>query len=120
MDQGRTGMIKQDGTLIAFNRTLPTYWRNEYRGNAAAEIAIMDVKTGMVREVTDTNMKAHRSNAHNVHPMWGVDGKVYFQSERDGKFNIWRMNADGTGMQQVTHHKRTACSSRRFRPTGST
>src|SRR5690349_4723297 len=59
MDQGRTGMIKQDGTLIAFNRTLPTYWRNEYKGNAAAEIAIMDVKSGMIREVTDTTMKNH-------------------------------------------------------------
>ena len=23
--------------------------------------------------------------------MWGVDGLIYFMSERDGVFNIWRI-----------------------------
>lgn len=105
MDMGRTGMIKQDNTLVAFNRTLPTYWRKGYRGNGNADIAVMDVKTGQIKEVTDTVLKNHRNNVHDVHPMWGADGKIYYASERDGTFNIWRMNADGSGQQQVTHHK---------------
>ena len=37
MDMGRVGMIKQDATLVAFNRMLPTYWRKGYRGNANAD-----------------------------------------------------------------------------------
>lgn len=105
MDMGRTGMIKQDATLVAFNRMLPTYWRKGYRGNANADIAVGDLRTGQIREVTDTSMRAHRSNVHDVHPMWGVDGKIYYASERDNHFNIWRMNPDGSGQQQVTHHK---------------
>jgi tricorn protease len=105
MDMGRTGMIKQDATLVAFNRTLPSYWRKGYRGNANGDIALMDLKTGQIREVTDTNMKAHRSNVHDVHPMWGADGKIYFSSERDGFFNLWRMNTDGSQQQQVTRHR---------------
>ena len=36
MDFGRAGMIKQDATLVAFNRNLPTYWRKGYRGNNSA------------------------------------------------------------------------------------
>ena len=68
MDMGRTGMIKQDATLVAFNRMLPTYWRRGYRGNANADIAIADMRTGQIREVTDTSMRAHRSNVHDVHP----------------------------------------------------
>ncbi|HYV97839.1 MAG TPA: S41 family peptidase [Gemmatimonadaceae bacterium] len=105
MDMGRTGMIKQDATMVAFNRSLPTYWRKGYRGNGGADIAIEDLKTGQIKEVTDTVLKNHRQNAHDVHPMWGADGKVYFASERDGFFNIWRMNADGSQQTQVTHHK---------------
>lgn len=105
MDMGRTGMVKQDMTLVAFNRSLPSYWRKGYRGNANADVAIMDLKTGQIKEITDTSMKAHRSNVHDVHPMWGADGKVYFASERDNYFNIWRMNSDGSGLQQVTNHK---------------
>ena len=36
MGIARSGMISQDGGMIAFNRNLPSAWRKEYRGNAAA------------------------------------------------------------------------------------
>jgi tricorn protease len=32
--------------MVAFNRTLPSYWRKGYRGNSNADIAVQDLKTG--------------------------------------------------------------------------
>lgn len=38
--------------------------------------------------------------------MWGADGMIYFSSERDGTFNIWKIAANGASQpQQVTFHK---------------
>ena len=37
--------------------------------------------------------------------MWGADGMIYFASERDGTFNIWRIAPKGGAAQQVTRHK---------------
>jgi tricorn protease len=105
MDFGRAGMIKQDATKVAFNRTLPSYWRKGYRGNSNADIAVQDLKTGDITELTDTDVKAYQSAVHDVHPMWGADGMIYFASERDGTFNIWRVAPTGGAPQQVTTHK---------------
>jgi tricorn protease len=105
MDFGRSGMIKQDATLVAFNRNLPTYWRKGYRGNNSADIAVQDVRTGEITEITDTNLQEFRGHVNDVHPMWGADGMLYFASERDGTFNIWRIASKGGPAQQVTRHK---------------
>jgi tricorn protease len=104
MDFGRSGMLKQDATLVAFNRTLPSYWRKGYRGNANADIAVQDLRTGNITELTDTDLKAYKGFTHDVHPMWGADGLIYFSSERDGIFNIWRIPPTGGAPQQVTRH----------------
>lgn len=105
MDIGRSGMIKQDATLVAFNRSLPSYWRKGYRGNSNADIAVQDLKTGQITELTDTDLQAFKGFTHDVHPMWGADGMIYFASERDGIFNLWRIAPTGGAPQQVTTHK---------------
>jgi tricorn protease len=105
MDMGRAGMIKQDATLVAFNRSLPSYWRKGYRGNANADIAVQDLKSGEITEITDTNLQQYKSAVHDVHPMWGADGMIYFASERDSVFNLWRINPKGGQAQQVTRHR---------------
>lgn len=104
MDAGRSGMIKQDATMVAFNRSVPSYWRKGYRGNNNADIAVQDLRTGEITELTDPDVKAYQSHVHNVHPMWGADGRIYFASERDGTFNIWRIAATGGAPEQVTKH----------------
>ena len=105
MDFGRAGMIKQDATLVAFNRNLPTYWRKGYRGNNSADIAVQDVRSGEITEITDTNLQEFRGHVNDVHPMWGADGMIYFASERDGIFNLWRVAPRGGAAQQVTRHR---------------
>ena len=105
MGIARSGMISQDGAMIAFNRNLPSAWRKEYRGNAAATIAVMNVKSGDISEVTNTDMKQFKTMSNNVFPMWGADGMIYFATERDGPYNLFKMPAKGGTPQQVTTHK---------------
>ena len=105
MGIARSGMISQDGAMIAFNRNLPSAWRKEYRGNAAATIALMNVSNGEINEATNTDLKQYKGFANNVFPMWGADGMVYFASERDGTFNLWRMSPKGGAAQQFTSLK---------------
>ncbi len=39
-------------------------------------------------------------------PRWTADGQAfYYLSERDGTFNVWKRNLDGSAEQQLTHHK---------------
>jgi len=107
MGIARSGMISQDGGMIAFNRNLPSAWRKEYRGNAAATIALMNVSNGDIQEATNADLKQYKTFANNVFPMWGADGMVYFASERDGTFNLWRMSpkAGAGAAQQFTSLK---------------
>src|SRR5439155_25056465 len=37
--------------------------------------------------------------------MWGADGMIYFASERDGTFNLWKMSSKGANATQVTTFK---------------
>jgi len=106
MGIARAGMMSQDGSQIAFNKSLPSTWRKEYRGNAAGSISVMNVKTGDINELTNTDLREFKTFVNNVFPMWGADGMIYYSSERDGIFNIWRMSAKGgAAPQQVTKHK---------------
>jgi tricorn protease len=104
MGIARAGMISQDGATIAFNRNLPSAWRKEYRGNAAASIAVMNVKSGEISDLTNTDMKQFKTMANTVFPMWGADGMIYYATERDGPYNLWRISPKGGAAQQVTHH----------------
>jgi tricorn protease len=107
MSTARLGMMKQDGTLIAYNRVLPStgVWRKAFKGNSAPGIMVMDVKTGQIVEITNADMRDYRNHCNDVYPMWGADGMIYFSSERDGTYNIWRISPKGGTPQQVTHFK---------------
>jgi tricorn protease len=90
MDNASTGMIRQDGALVAFNRNGFRYNRQGYRGNSSADVYVQDLRTKRIVQLTDTEVQQFREFVHDASPMWGADGMVYFASERDGKFNIWR------------------------------
>jgi Tol biopolymer transport system component len=106
VDFGSTGMIKQDGSILAFNRgSAPPTTRRGYKGNNNADVYVLDLKTNAIRQLTDTNPKDFRTHVHDGHPMWAADGQIYYVSERGGNFNIWRMDATGRNQRQVTSHK---------------
>src|SRR5262249_5189528 len=102
MSFARLGMVKQDATLLAFNRALPSsgIWRKNFRGNSAPGIAVQDLRTGNIVEITNGDMKDYQSHYQDMYPMWGADGLIYFASERDGTYNIWRISPKGGAAQE--------------------
>jgi tricorn protease len=107
MPSARLGMLKQDGSALAYNRVLPStgVWRKGFKGNSAPGLTVEDLKTGAITEITNGDMKDYQKHVNDVYPMWGADGNLYFSSERDGTYNLWRISATGANPQQVTHFK---------------
>ncbi len=104
MDMGAAGMISQDGRYVAFNRRGFRYWRKHYKGNANTDIYLQDLETKTITQLTDLDMKEFRSHRQDAYPMWGADGMIYFMSERDDVFNIWKIAPQGGEPAQVTFH----------------
>ncbi|MBM3293968.1 MAG: hypothetical protein FJY82_05520 [Candidatus Aminicenantes bacterium] len=119
MDQAALGMISQDGKKIAFNRIAPRYWRKGYKGNASAELYVMDASGGNIVQMTNTNLEEFRSFRQDFMPMWGADGMVYFLSERDGLFNLWKIAPAGGIPVQVTFHKKDGIQFPSISPDGT-
>ena len=120
MDAGATGMIKQDGSVIAYNRVVPTYWRHGYKGNATGNIYVENLTSKEIVQLTNPDHKNFKSGTNDVYPMWGVDGKIYFSSERDSIYNIWRIDADGKNPKQITFHKTFGVQFPSISPDGRT
>jgi len=59
-----------------------------------------------LRKLTDVVRKHITTPAwfpHNISPAWSPDGsKIAFFSDRDGDEEIYIINADGSGLQQLT------------------
>ena len=120
MDQAQNAMIKQDGTMVAFNRKPLSTTRKEYKGNRTTNVFVQDLRTKAITQLTDTDITEFRNHTNDAVPMWGVDGMVYFVSERDGIFNIWKINSDGGAPVQVTHHHEAGVKYPSISPDGRT
>lgn len=120
MDRGAAGMISQNGKLIAFNRNGFRYWRKHYRGNNNTDIWVQNLATKEIKQLTDTNTKDYRKHTQDAHPMWGADGQIYFMSERDDTFNIWKISPNGGKPIQVTAHKSDGVQYPSISPDGKT
>jgi len=76
-----------DGNWIAFQTSRD--------GNP--EIYVINVYDGTVRRLTND---IHGDFA----PTWTPDGRIVFQSDRKGNMDLYRMNADGSGLIAITTH----------------
>src|SRR5204863_8051511 len=66
-----------------------------------------------------TNVAPHQGGA--AAPSWSSDGKrIVYESTESGSFQIWVMNADGTGHTQLTHGKAFEAFLPSFSPDGQT
>lgn len=74
-----------DGTTIVFAGTR----------NGRKDIYAVPAQGGQETRLTTTGT--------NDAPDFGPDGSIYFDSDRSGAMQIWRMNADGTHAEQLTH-----------------
>lgn len=119
MDQAAWGMISQDGRKVAFNRIAPRYWRKGYKGNASAELYVQDLESKDILQLTNTDLARFREFRQDIMPMWGTDGMIYFLSERDGVFNLWRIAPQGGAPVQVTFHKKDGIQFPSISPDGT-
>jgi Tol biopolymer transport system component len=79
-----------DGTKIAFS--------SDDAGSVASSIYALPAAGGSVTILT------HASAAHDYKPAWSPDGtRIAFQSNRDGNYEIYVMNADGSGVARLTN-----------------
>lgn len=61
-------------------------------------ILIVDITTGVVHRIT------HHDHPYlDETPSWSSDGWIYFQSNRTGRYTIYRMHADGSDQEQLTY-----------------
>ena len=120
MDMGSDGMMSQDGKNIAFNRLGFRYWRKHYRGNNNTDIWIQDLETKAIQQLTDIDIKKFRRHTQDAFPMWGSDGQIYFMSERDDIFNIWKISPEGGEPEQVTFHEKDGIQYPSICPDGKT
>jgi len=63
---------------------------------SAIDIYTIPVTGGTERALT-------QNQAMNDGPEYAADGRIYFNSTRSGKMQIWRMNGDGSAPQQLTN-----------------
>ena len=120
MDVASAGMINLDGSKVAFNRNGYRGRRKHYRGNNSTDIWVQDLRTLEIAQLTDLDLRESREHVQDSDPMWGRDGKIYFTSERDGYFNLWRIRSDGQGLEQVTHHEQDGVVNPSVSPDGTT
>jgi tricorn protease len=113
-------MISQDGTRLAFNRFGFRYWRKHYRGNYNTDIWTQDLISKKITQLTDLDIKKFRNHTQDAFPMWGIDGDIYFMSERDDRFNIWKISPEGGEPVQVTFHKKDGIQYPSISPDGKT
>ncbi len=43
------------------------------------------------------------SSSDDIHPDWSADGKIVFSSNRSGNYDIYVVNADGSGLKRLTN-----------------
>nr|MDQ3069650.1 PDZ domain-containing protein [Acidobacteriota bacterium] len=120
MDGAVNGMLRQDGAMIAYNRMGGAYWRKGNKGNRADDIWVQDLRSRKITQITDTDPLKFREHVEDRYPMWGADGQIYFASERDGIYNIWKIAPGGGAMSQLTRHRDDGVQFPSISPDGTT
>ncbi|MEO8453445.1 MAG: peptidase S41, partial [Gemmatimonadota bacterium] len=94
------GTYSPDGKSIAYNPIGRAFeqWKG-YRGGQASEIWLIDTGTWEVEKIPQP---AGRSN--DVDAMWVEPNVVWFRSDRDGEFNLYRYDRRTKQLSRATNH----------------
>lgn len=95
-------VVSPDGKHVAFCRgsyTARAWQKPNIKSSALPDIWIADNEVPLTNQHNITP-----DEATEICPQWGPDGTIFFISNRTGWPNIWRMNPDGSGGKELTHH----------------
>jgi tricorn protease len=89
--------FNQDGSQMAYNRIFREFrtWKR-YRGGQADDIWIYDFKDKTTKDITN-------NPAQDVYPMW-VGSKIFFVSDRTGRFNLYSYDLKSNETKQYTNY----------------
>ncbi len=92
------GSFSPDGTKIVYNRIAREHrtWKR-YFGGLAQDLWIYDFNTREDRKITDFPGTDRL-------PQW-IGDTIYFDSDRDGRLNIWAYDVVSGDVTQRTHHE---------------
>jgi tricorn protease len=99
---GYTPRLSPDGRFIAFSFGSNSPFRRGYHGPANKDVWLYDTRSGAYTELTSFD-------GNDLEAVWAGDRTLYFISERDGTYNIYRLavSEDGTAAgepEQVTSY----------------
>ena len=97
--RGGFATFSPDDSKMAFNRVFREFrtWKF-YRGGMADDVWVIDFKTGASENLTN-------NDAQDVFPMWGPDNRIYFLSDRDGRMNLYSVDAGTKETKQLTNFR---------------
>ena len=89
-----------DGAHLAYQPLYDAFrqWKN-YRGGTASRLWLYDVATHAVEQVPQPEGRCNDTD-----PMW-IGGTVYFLSDRDGEFNLYRFDVASKTVRRLSEHK---------------
>ncbi len=97
MDQmGKNGSISEDNKFLAFNINRIPDFRQRYRGPANNDVWVYNREKDRYRKLTD----------HPGNDKWPVfkNNSIYYVSDSDETFNLWKMDGDGNNKTRLTSH----------------
>lgn len=94
---GSKAALSADGRTLAYTPLADQFrqWKN-YRGGTQSRIWLLDMGDLSVKEVAKP-----AGGSNDTDPMW-VNGTLYFNSDRNGEFNLFRYDASTGAATQVT------------------
>ncbi|MDP8241362.1 MAG: PDZ domain-containing protein [Candidatus Hatepunaea meridiana] len=104
LDKGTLISYEPEGSRIAFNRFSREFrtWKR-YKGGWAQDIWVGDIDKLVFKNITD-NPPQNDWDGTDAFPMWHTNGRIYFNSDRNGRSNIYSMTPEGLELKQHTEH----------------
>jgi tricorn protease len=98
MPQSGAGDVSPDGRHVAYSPLFRDFraWKR-YSGGWAEDLWTFDLDTNQARQITD-DPRTDRD------PMW-IGDRVYFNSDRTGKLNLYSVRPDGSDLVQLTRQE---------------
>jgi len=96
MPQSGAGDLSPDGKQVVYSPLFRDFraWKR-YQGGWAEDLWVFDLATHDAKNITN-NVRTDRD------PMW-IGDRIYFDSDRDNKLNLYSVKPDGTDLVQLTH-----------------